>query len=274
MSTCVIKLGGELLAPARADEAAAIVADVASLVARGDTVVIVHGGGPQTSALQRSLGQEPNIVGGRRITDDAALDAIKMMVGGKLNIELCARLGAAGVRAVGLTGASARAVAAVKRPPRVVSGCGDDPVDFGHVGDVAGLNDALLSTLIGAGFVPVLASLGGGDDGRVYNINADIVATQVAALLDADALALVTGTPGVLRDIADPDSRIRRATVAEARALIADGTVAGGMIPKLEESFNALAGGVHRVQVIGHLGPKDLLMAIDEPGTVGTTLVP
>jgi acetylglutamate kinase len=267
--TIVIKLGGELLAPARSDTATRIARDVHALVRRGAPVVIVHGGGPQTSALQRRLGQEPNVVGGRRITDSEALDAIKMTVAGKLNADLCATLVAQGVKPVGINGASSRVVAAVKRPPRQVSGCGDAPVDFGHVGDVVGIDDGLLKLLIEGGYTPVLACLGCGDQGQLYNINADIVATQLASALAAETLLLVTGAPGVLTDIDDPTSRIARLTVEEAKAAIVDGTVVGGMIPKLEESFNAIAAGVSRIVILD----GEVLRAVDEPGAVGTSLV-
>ena len=128
----VIKLGGDILSPEKRSEAEAIAQDVYTCVHRGDTVVLIHGGGPQTTSLQKALGQEPNIVGGRRITDDAALEAIKMAVGGKLNLEFCSLLHSAGVQAVGLNGVSGATIQAVKRPPRIVSGCGDAPVDFGR----------------------------------------------------------------------------------------------------------------------------------------------
>ena len=268
----VLKLGGELLAEHKRDEANAIAADIATLVDRGDRVILIHGGGPQTTALQRALGQSPNIVGGRRITDADALEAIKMAVGGKLNIDFCSLLQRHGVDAVGLNGASSRLIAANKRPPRVVSGCGDEPVDFGHVGDVSGVNHGLLELLLSGGYVPVLACIGGGADGEVYNINADIVATDVAASVKADRLLLVTSTPGVLRDLDDFDTRICTMTVSEGRAAIADGTIAGGMIPKLEESFKAIGLGVRQIQIVGQLGKGDVIRCVDEPGAVGTTL--
>ena len=270
----VIKLGGELLTDARASELGAITADVARLVDDGHRLLLIHGGGPQTTALQKALGQTPNIVGGRRITDGAALEAIMMVVGGRLNIALTSALRAAGVDAVGLNGVSGRAIACVKRPPRVVSGGGDEPVDFGHVGDVTGVNEALLSSLIDGGYVPVLACIGSDEKGRPYNINADVVANGVAVALAADRLLLVTGTPGVLRDVADPSSRIPTMTVAQGRDAIADGTVQGGMIPKLEESFLAIERGVGRIHVVGALGDGDLVRALNEPGAIGTTLLP
>jgi acetylglutamate kinase len=272
VSRIVVKVGGEVVGGAAVRPLAA---DMARAAARGDQVLAVHGGGPQATALQRALGQEPRIVGGRRITDSAALDVMKMVVAGRLNVDFCAALLAAGALPVGLHGASALTIEARRRPPRVVSGCGPDPIDFGLVGDVIGFNRELLELLLGAGYLPVLACLGAQPDGAVLNINADIIANQLAGALAADHLVLVTSVPGVLGDLGDPDSRIGRMTVAEIRAAIAGGIVHGGMIPKLEESLRQLeAGAVGSVHVVGDLGPGDLLRQIDQPGAVGTTLVP
>ena len=270
----VVKLGGEILTPDKKTEAEAIAQGVGALVKDGHSVVLIHGGGPQTTALQKRLGQRPNIVGGRRITDDDTLEVVKMVVGGKLNIDFCSLLSREGVRPIGLNGASARVIAAVKRPPRVVSGCGDDPVDFGHVGDVVGINHALVASLLDGGYVPVLACIGSGECGEVYNINADVVATGVAVALGAERVFLVTGTPGVLRDVNDPSTRVARLNAAEARAAIEDGTIAGGMIPKVEESLCALARGVGGIDIVGRLTAGDLLRAAAQPGSVGTALIP
>lgn len=268
--TIVLKLGGEVV---QSDALGVIARDVASLAA--DTrLVVVHGGGPQATELTKRLGMTPNVVAGRRITDAATLDVMKMTVAGKVNVDLCAGLLAAGAKPVGLHGASSLAVAAHKRPPRVVTGAGPEPIDFGHVGDVDGVNRELLALLSGAGFVPVLACLGADAQGNVFNINADIVANQVAIALEADGLFLVTDVPAVLRDVADPGSRIARLTVAEGKQAIADGVVTKGMIPKLEESFAALAEGVRAVHVVGKLAEGQLARAVREPGSVGTMLVP
>ena len=270
MDACVIKLGGDVVA---GPFMSAIAADVAALRAEGRAIVIVHGGGPQATELQKKLGQTPNIVAGRRVTDDATLDVMKMIVAGKVNVDLCAKLHAAGARPVGLHGASAGAIAATKRPPKVMAGAGPEPIDYGHVGDVTGVDKALLSTLVAAGYVPVLACLGADPAGRVFNINADTVANRVAVALDAQALVLVTDVPGVLRDVADPSSRIARLSRAEGEKAISDGVITKGMIPKVEESFAAIAEGVRSVVVVGKLGAGDLARAVREPGSVGTVLV-
>ncbi len=269
----VVKLGGELLSAARADELTAICAGVRHFVAAGHRVVVVHGGGPQTTALQTALGQTPNIVGGRRITDAATLEVLEMVVGGRLNIELVSALRRAGVSAVGLNGVSGHVIACERRPPRVVSGAGPEPVDFGFVGDVTGVNHALLELLMGAAYVPVLACIGSDADGQAYNINADAVANGLAIEVGADRLLLITSTPGVLRDVKDPSSRIETLTVEEGRAAIEDGTVQGGMIPKLEESFTALERGVGEIHVLGSIRDGDLQRVLDTPGAVGTALL-
>ena len=267
----VVKVGGEIF---RSEALRAVAMDVAAASGRDDRVFMVHGGGPQATALQKALGQEPKVVGGRRITDQATLDVMKMVVAGHLNVDLCAALLGAGARPVGLHGASSMAIEAVRRPPRVVTGGGPDPIDFGLVGDVVGFRLELLRLLAAQGYVPVLASLGADPGGQVLNINADIIANHLAQSLEADHLVLVTGVPGVLADVKDPGSRIPRLTAEEARAAIAAGTIQGGMIPKIEESLAVLeTGRVGSIHIVGELAPGDLLRALDQPGAVGTALV-
>jgi acetylglutamate kinase len=271
MSPIILKLGGEVVASALALD---IAKDVAALRKEGRPIIIVHGGGPQATALQKQLGQTPNMVAGRRITDDATLEVMKMTVAGKVNVDLCARLHAAGAKPVGLHGASSGVISAVKRPPKVLAGAGPDPIDMGHVGDVTGVDKELLALLSKNGYVPVLACLGADELGRVYNINADTVANRIAVALDAQALVLVTDVPGVLRDVTDPSSRIARLTREEGKKAIEDGTITKGMIPKIDESFTAIADGVKAVYIVGKLGPGDLARAVREPGSVGTVLAP
>jgi acetylglutamate kinase len=263
--TYVLKLGGEVIG---SDLLPVLAADL-TRVARA---VVVHGGGAQATAMQKRLGQEPKIVSGRRITDGDALDVMKMIVAGKLNVDLCSALIKAGAKPIGLHGASSQVVSAVRRPPKVIAGAGAEPIDFGYVGDVTGLNTSLLTLLLDHGFLPVLACLGADATGQVYNINADTVANGVATNLGADGLVLISDVPGVMRDLNDPSSRIATMTKAEAEAAIKDGVVTKGMIPKLEEAFAAIAAGVKRVFILGKLGPGDLFRALSEPGSLGTVL--
>ncbi|MGN6105031.1 MAG: acetylglutamate kinase [Kofleriaceae bacterium] len=267
----VVKIGGEVVG---SGEAARLAADLHELVVRGGArVAIVHGGGPQATALQKQLGLTTQQVAGRRVTDAATLDVIKMVIAGKLNVDLCATLLAAGLSPVGLHGASGHVVRAVRRGPAVYPSAGPDPVDLGLVGDVTGFNLALLETLWSAGHLPVLACIGADAAGGTYNINADLVGNQLAAALSAERLFLVTSTPGVLRDVHDPSSRLTRLTCAEARDAIATGVVTGGMIAKLEEAMAVVDQGVGAIHILGKLGPGDLVRAVREPGSVGTTLV-
>ncbi|HEY7371288.1 MAG TPA: acetylglutamate kinase [Polyangia bacterium] len=262
----VIKLGGDVL------EGKALV-DVAAEIARaraGRRLLVVHGGGPQATALARRLGVEANIVGGRRITDDPMLDIMKMVVAGRLNVDLVAALRADGVPAFGVSGASG-VIRAHRRPPRVVSGAGDAPIDFGLVGDIDGFDLELLDALDARDALPVLACLGADTSGTVLNINADVVASQLAGAVRAGALVACTAVGGVRRDKDDPTTRLGQLTVAEAKAAIADGTVQGGMIPKLEEAFAPLAAGVAAVHIVA---PSEIATSLLAPGSVGTLLVP
>jgi acetylglutamate kinase len=266
----VVKIGGEVIG---SGEAAVLATDLRVLIDAGSRVAIVHGGGPQATELSKQLGIKTTQLAGRRVTDAATLDVIKMVVAGKLNVDLCATLVAAGLSPIGLHGASAQTVRAVKRPPRVYQGAGPDPIDLGLVGDVTGFNLPLLVTLWSAGHVPVIACIGADGEGGVYNINADIVGNQLAAAVSAERLFLVTSAPGVLRDMNDPSSRLTRLDCAAARAAIADGTVTGGMIAKLEEAMSVIDAGVGAIHIVGKLVPGDLVRAVREPGSVGTTLV-
>ncbi|HMF41078.1 MAG TPA: acetylglutamate kinase [Polyangia bacterium] len=261
----VIKLGGDVL------EGEAL-ADAAAEIARaraGRRLLVVHGGGPQVTALAKRLGVEANIVGGRRITDDPMLAIVKRVISG-LNVDLVAALRADGVPAFGVSGASG-VIRAHRRPPRVVTGAGDAPIDFGLVGDIDGFDLDLLDALDARDALPVIACLGADASGVVLNINADVVASQLAGAAHATALVACTAVGGVRRDKDDPATRLARLTVAEAKAAIADGTVQGGMIPKLEEAFAPLAAGVAAVHIVA---PSEIATSLLEPGSVGTLLVP
>jgi acetylglutamate kinase len=270
VKTVVLKLGGEIV---HSPELDVVARDLRTLVDGWNRVAVVHGGGPQATALQKRLGLETRMVAGRRYTDPSTLEVMKYVVAGQLNVDLSARLLANGVMPVGLHGASGHMVQAVKRPPRVMQGAGPEPVDLGLVGDVVGFNLPLLGDLFERRYVPVIACLGCDRNGQALNINGDTVASQLAGALRADALVLVTSTPGVLRDVGDPASRIPRITRAEFERMVADGTISGGMIPKLEESFDVLRSGARSVVIVGKLGEGDLVRAVLEPGSAGTVLV-
>jgi acetylglutamate kinase len=267
----VVKLGGDVVAdPSVLNN---LLTDVASYVRTGNRVVMIHGGGPQATALTRRLGLEAIMVGGRRITSPETLEVMKMTLGGSVSVDLAAACRAVGLPGVAVSGVSVGLVNAVKRPARIVSGCGPDPVDFGEVGDVKSVNVAAIHALLDAGFVPIISSLAATDEGRVLNINGDIVACDVAIALNAACLILLTAVDGVFEDLSNPTTRLAHLRVAEARALIDSDTVHGGMIPKLEESFRALKAGVGKVRIcaVGH--PHVISHALEDVFDFGTTLV-
>lgn len=266
----VVKVGGDILL--KDTDREGLAQNIRSLTDAGWRVALLHGGGPQINDLQEIYGLTPNKVGGRRITSKADLRVVEQAVAGEVNVRLVSELLRAGVDAFGCHGASGRLIQAVKRPPRVVSGAGPDPVDFGEVGDVTGINGDLLAGLFDLDLVPVIATLGVGDDGRVFNINADTTVVQIARALQADLLLLVTGVGGIFRDLADPASRIDEITPGEARELIADGTIADGMIPKVEEAISLLDQGVGAIAIVGAHQPGAFLSAAESTGAVGTRI--
>ena len=268
----VVKLGGDVV---RDPEAlAGLCEDLAEAHREGRFIVLVHGGGPQATALMRRLGLEPSFASGRRITDGPTLEAVRMAVAGMVSTELAAALSAAGVDAVATTGVSANLVRATKRPPRVIPGAGPDPIDFGLVGDVTEVRHERLRALYEAGFLPVLGCLAfEPETSRMLNVNADVVAADVARTLGAEALVGVSGVPGVLRDPEDLGSRIPRLNRAEAMAAIDDGTVKGGMIAKLDEALRALSIGVPRVVITGPPRRNLLSESLDGSGRAGTEVV-
>ncbi len=269
----VVKLGGDVLGdPASLDQVAAQLALLSSLSIR---VVVVHGGGPQASALSRRLGQEPMMVAGRRVTDDAALEVAKMVYAGALNVDLLTALRAHEVQAVGLSGVDADLLTAHRRPPvSVVDDAGQTrTVDFGHVGDIDGVDPRVLTTLLDGRFVPVVASLAGDGNGQVFNVNADTVAETLAVALRAQKLIFLTGAPGVLRDRNDASTLVTFADPDDLASLMQSGALAGGMRPKVEACIRAATGGVERTHIIDGRAPDALLLEVFTGSGCGTMIV-
>jgi acetylglutamate kinase len=269
----VVKLGGEVVAnPAGLEQVAGQLALLHSL---GIRVVVVHGGGPQATALSRRLGQEPQIVAGRRITDDGALEVAKMVYAGTLNVDVLATLRNQEVQAVGLSGVDADLITAHRRPPAtVVDDAGQRrQVDFGHVGDIDRVDPRVLTTLLDGRFVPVVASLAGDEDGRVYNVNADTVAESLAVALKAQKLIFMTGAPGVLRDRNDPSSLVTFADPDDLAGLMASGALSGGMRPKVEACIRAATSGVERTHIIDGRAADALLLEVFTGAGCGTMIV-
>ena len=269
----VVKLGGEVLADPRAvDDIAAQVSLLSSL---GIRLVVVHGGGPQATALSRRMGHEPRIVAGRRVTDDDALAVAKMVYAGQLNVDLLASLRAHEAQAVGLSGVDADLITAHRRAPvKVVDDAGKtQTVDYGHVGDLDRVDPRVLLTLLEGRFVPVVASLAGDGDGNVFNVNADTVAESLAVALRAQKLIFLTGAPGVLRDREDPSSLVAFADPDDLASLLASGVVSGGMRPKVEACIRATTGGVERTHIIDGRVADALLLEVFTGAGCGTMIV-
>ncbi len=265
----VVKIGGEL-AQDRPRLAAIIGSAVRAFLDAGVKVCVVHGAGPQATELSKRLGIEPKMVGGRRVTDEATLEVMKMTLAGQVSVDVAAAFRIANVPALCTSGVSAGLIEATRRPPRMVSGAGPEPVDYGLVGDVAAVDVGLLERLAAAGVVPVLGSLSGDAKGNVFNINADTVATRVAAALKAAKLLLVSNVPGVLRDKNDPSTRIPVLTPTEARRQIEAGVIQGGMIPKVEESLEMLEEGIESIHIVGLHPEGAVLGEAAQPGSYGT----
>ena len=272
----VVKVGGDVLLGE--DERAGIAANVKDLVDNGWRVVVLHGGGPQTNALQEKHGLVANKVGGRRITSEADLVVVKQAICGEVNVNLTQLLQGVGVNAFGCHGASGGLVSAVKRPPSVVSGGGPDPVDFGQVGDVVAINDKLLTGLLDLGVVPVIATLGmevtdeHTGEAKVYNINADTTVVQIAKALKADLLLLTTAVGAIYRDLSVPESRISAVNVQQANDLIAEGVIQGGMIPKVEEAISVLKDGVKNIAIVGPQIKGAFIAVASGEGSQGTVI--
>ena len=265
----VVKIGGEL-ASDRPKLAASVGAAVRAFLAAGVRVAVIHGGGPQATELTQKLGLTPKMVGGRRVTDEATLEVMKMTLAGQVSVDVAAAFRLAGVPAVCTTGVSAGLIDARKRPAKVITGAGPDPIDLGLVGDVTGVNTELFERLSGAGVVPVLGSLSGDAEGNVFNINADTVATRVAAKLKAAKLFLVSNVPGVLANKDDLATRLPTLTSAEAKEKIASGVIQGGMIPKVEESLAMLEEGIEAIHIVGIAPAHALLGEAEQAGSFGT----
>jgi acetylglutamate kinase len=222
------------------------------------------------------MGVEQTIINGRRVTDDATLDMAKMIFGGKINTDILAALRRRGVPAVGLSGVDGNTVIAVRRPPGDVfnRATGEsEHVDFGHVGDVVDVDDRLLRVLLDHDYMPVVSPLGADDEGRVFNINADTIAAEIAVRLEAEKLVMLSDVDGIYLRPGEQATKISRLTAAEVEGLIRDGVATGGMIPKLQNITELLRRGVRSAHIIkGSLRNALLSEVFTDEGT-GTMII-
>jgi acetylglutamate kinase len=272
--TFVVKLSGK----ATEDHAnlSSLAEELALLHQVGIRICVIHGGGKQLSELAKRMGIEQTIIEGRRVTDDATLEMAKMIFAGKINTDILAALRNRAIEAVGLSGVDGNIVHAERRPPKQVLNreTGErSEVDFGHVGDVVEINSRLLTVLLDHGYLPVISSLGADAEGTVFNINADTIAAEIAAQLQAEKLILLSDVDGIYLKANDPSTKLSRLTADEAEAMINDGTAAGGMIPKLQSIISLLRGGVHSAHILSGTTRNALLTEVFTDSGTGTMIV-
>ncbi len=265
----VLKAGGEIFVDTAATRA--LMEQVGILHQVGIRVVLIHGGGPQSTKLATALGLDTTFVEGRRVTDGASLDVATMVLNGQINTRVLAACRDLQIPAVGISGVDAGLIRAHRRPP--VAREGASPVDYGFVGDIDAVEADILRKQLDNGLMPVVSPLSCDEAGTLLNINADTVAAAIAAELGAEKLILMTGSPGILEDAGDPQSLISYIDRAQLDALRDAGKLADGMLPKAAAIDAALANGVSRVHVISHKLPDSLLLEVFTNEGTGTLVV-
>ncbi len=262
--TIVVKYGGNAMLN---DELkAAVMQDIVLLSTIGIKTVLVHGGGPEINTMLERVGKESKFVNGLRYTDEETMEIVQMVLTGKLNKDIVGLLLQAGGRAVGLSGVDS----GLLRCTRIQK----DGADLGLVGEVTEVNPGIIQSLLSQDYIPVVSTVALGEQGDMnrYNINADTAAAKIAVALKAEKFVQLTNVPGVLRDIKDPDSLIKRIDKIAIPSMIATGVISSGMIPKIECCVEALSGGVPRTHIIDGRVPHALLIEMFSDRGVGTMI--
>ncbi len=265
----VLKAGGEIFADKARTKT--LMEQVGILHQVGIRVVLVHGGGSQSTELATALGVDTTFIDGRRVTNSESLDVATMVLNGQINTRVLAACRDLQIPAVGISGIDAGLIRAHRRPP--VERDGEAPIDYGFVGDIDAVDADILRKQLDNGLMPVVSPISCDESGVVLNINADTVAAAIAAELDAEKLILATAAPGILEDVDDPQSLISYIDRAALDALKADGKLADGMLPKAAAIDAALANGVNRVHVISYKLPDSLLLEVFTNEGTGTLVV-
>jgi len=262
--TIVIKYGGNAMTDDALKEGFA--KDIVLLKLVGINPVVVHGGGPQINELLERVGKEGKFVQGMRVTDQETMDVVEMVLGGLVNKEIVSLINTHGGKAVGLTGKDGHFIRAEKM---FLTDDSEEKIDIGQVGEISSIDPSLVSLLDRQDFIPVVAPIGVGANGEAYNINADLVAGKLAETLNAEKLILMTNTPGVL----DKEGQLLTGlTAVQVDALFADGTIHGGMLPKISSALDAARSGVNTVHIIDGRVPHALLLEIMTDAGVGTMI--
>jgi len=260
-SVVVVKFGGNAMVDA--DLAARFAEDIVLMHSVGIRPVVVHGGGPQIGAMLEKLGLKSEFREGLRVTDADTLDVARMVLVGRVNREIVSAINVHGALAVGLSGEDASLIEASERNP-----------ELGFVGDVAAVNPAILERVMAEDLIPVVATTGADSEGQAYNINSDTVAASLAGALGAERVMYLTDVDGLRSDVDDPDSRVSRLDVDELEALISDGTVGGGMIPKAQACIDAVRAGVGSAHMVDGRLPHVLLLELFTDMGIGTMVLP
>ncbi|MEM1392624.1 MAG: acetylglutamate kinase [Cyanobacteria bacterium P01_D01_bin.116] len=259
--TVVVKYGGAAMKDSNLKDK--VIRDVVFLSCVGLRPILVHGGGPEINTWLGKIGIEPQFKDGLRVTDAPTMDVVEMVLVGRVNKEIVAKINQAGGNAVGLCGKDGNLITARHQ--------GQEGIGF--VGEVSSVNTEILGTLVESGYIPVVSSVAADDNGQAYNINADTVAGEIAAALGAEKLILLTDTRGILENYKDPSTLIAKVDIKEARDLISKGIVAGGMIPKVTCCVRSLAQGVRAAHIIDGRIPHALLLEIFTDGGIGTMIL-
>ena len=264
--TLVIKYGGNAMTDPVLK--AAFARDIVLLKAVGMNPVVVHGGGPQIEDVLKRMGKKGEFIQGMRVTDTETMDVVEMVLGGQVNKEIVSLINQAGGKAVGLTGKDGHFIRAKKLMMASQEKPGDT-IDLGQVGEVTRIDPSLISFLDSGDFIPVIAPIGVGDNGETFNINADVVAGKLAQVLGAEKLILLTNTPGVL----DKDGKLLTGlTPQNIDALVKDGTLSGGMLPKISSALDAARSGVNAVHIIDGRVEHAILLELFTDAGVGTLI--
>lgn len=262
--TVVVKYGGNAML--NEELKSAVMKDIVLLSTIGINVVLVHGGGPEINKMLERVGKESKFINGLRYTDGETMEIVEMVLTGKLNKDIVRILIEEGGKAVGLSGVDSGLLRAQK--------INKDGVDLGYVGEVTEVHPEIVTSLLEERFIPVISTvaLGSGDDQNFYNINADTAAAKIAVALKAEKFVQLTNVPGILKDMNDPKSLIARIPLPEISGYMQDGTIAGGMIPKVECCMTALKGGVPRAHIIDGRVPHSLLIEMFSERGIGTMI--
>ena len=270
--TFVVKAGGGVFADV--DSTRLLIEQLAILHYFGVRVVMVHGGGPQLTALSESLGLATQMVAGRRVTDEKSIDVTAMVLNGLINTRILAICRDLNIDAVGISGVDAGLVRAHRRAPVKLADGSERTVDYGFVGDIDAVNTGVLLKLLDNGLMPVVSPLSADDKGVLLNINADTVAAAIGAAVQAEKLIMCTGAPGILENAADPGSLISYTDLRGLERLRAQGSLLDGMLPKAQAIEDAIRGGVRRVHIVSYRTGEGILGEVFTNEGTGTLVVP